>query len=157
MSRRKPPDERMAAITPFGLRMQPDLKARIETAAEESGRSMNAEIIARLEQTFDQGDNTAAPLVQPIAEMVQSAVQEAMREQHMWTQKTILDAVIAVSDNGNIYPEILQEWSNDIRKQMINEGMEPPSEDIYKNLDEDAKKLMARRKRTAKSKNKTEE
>lgn len=41
-------------IAPFGLRMLPDLKEKIEQAARESGRSMNAEIVARLEQTFSQ-------------------------------------------------------------------------------------------------------
>lgn len=39
-------------IAPFGLRMLPDLKEKIEQAARESGRSMNAEIVARLESSF---------------------------------------------------------------------------------------------------------
>lgn len=39
-----------ATINPFGLRMQPDLRERMEAAAKESGRSLNAEIVARLEQ-----------------------------------------------------------------------------------------------------------
>ena len=39
-------------IAPFGLRMLPDLKEKIEQAARESGRSMNAEIVARLERSF---------------------------------------------------------------------------------------------------------
>jgi hypothetical protein len=41
-------------IPPFGVRMQPDLKARLEAAAKDSGRSLNAEIVARLERTIDQ-------------------------------------------------------------------------------------------------------
>ena len=40
-------------IAPFGLRMLPDLREQIEAAAKASGRSMNAEIIARLQQSFD--------------------------------------------------------------------------------------------------------
>lgn len=43
-------------IAPFGVRMQPELKARLEAAAKETGRSMNAEIIARLEQSFAPSD-----------------------------------------------------------------------------------------------------
>ena len=39
----------MANITPFGLRMQPDLKAAVEQSARENNRSLNAEIVARLE------------------------------------------------------------------------------------------------------------
>ncbi|RUT32621.1 Arc family DNA-binding protein [Arsenicitalea aurantiaca] len=36
-------------ITPFGLRMQPELKATVENAARGNNRSMNSEIVARLE------------------------------------------------------------------------------------------------------------
>lgn len=43
----------MAAIAPFGLRMQPDLKDRVEKAAKTNNRSMNAEIVYRLEQALD--------------------------------------------------------------------------------------------------------
>lgn len=39
-----------ANIPPFGLRMQPELKEQIEKAAKAAGRSMNAEIVARLQQ-----------------------------------------------------------------------------------------------------------
>ncbi|WP_104492730.1 Arc family DNA-binding protein [Paracoccus denitrificans] len=37
---------------PYGLRMPPDLKARVKAAAEANNRSMNAEIVSRLEETF---------------------------------------------------------------------------------------------------------
>ena len=39
-------------IAPFGVRMPPDLKSRVETAANKSGRSINAEIVTRLQQSF---------------------------------------------------------------------------------------------------------
>ena len=39
-------------IPPFGLRMPDELKARIQKAAQTNHRSMNAEIIARLERSF---------------------------------------------------------------------------------------------------------
>lgn len=41
-----------SAIAPFALRMQPNLKAALEEAASASGRSLNAEIVARLEQSL---------------------------------------------------------------------------------------------------------
>lgn len=47
-----------AHITPFGVRMQPDLKERLEKAAQESGRSLNAEVVARLEQSFEPREST---------------------------------------------------------------------------------------------------
>lgn len=43
---------RVADIPPFGLRLQPDLKRKLEDAAKASGRSLNAEIASRLEGTF---------------------------------------------------------------------------------------------------------
>ena len=39
-------------IAPFGVHMPPDLKSRVETAANKSGRSINAEIVTRLQQSF---------------------------------------------------------------------------------------------------------
>jgi len=41
-----------ANIPPFGLRLQPELKERIEQEAKAAGRSMNAEIADRLERSF---------------------------------------------------------------------------------------------------------
>lgn len=39
-------------IAPFGLRMQDDLRTMLEDAAKISGRSLNAEIVARLRGSF---------------------------------------------------------------------------------------------------------
>ncbi|HFQ7397126.1 Arc family DNA-binding protein [Pseudomonas aeruginosa] len=39
-------------ITPFALRMTPALREKVEQSAKENHRSLNAEIVARLEQTF---------------------------------------------------------------------------------------------------------
>lgn len=39
-------------ITPFALRMPPDLRAKVEDSARQNKRSLNAEIIARLESGF---------------------------------------------------------------------------------------------------------
>jgi hypothetical protein len=40
------------SIAPFGLRMLPELRAKVEASAKESGRSMNAEVVARLEASY---------------------------------------------------------------------------------------------------------
>jgi len=39
-------------IAPFGVRMPPDLKARVKAAADANNRSMNAEIVNALEQLY---------------------------------------------------------------------------------------------------------
>lgn len=42
----------MRNINPFGLRMQPELRAKLEESARANGRSLNAEITARLEHSY---------------------------------------------------------------------------------------------------------
>lgn len=39
-------------IAPFGVRMPPDLKDRVAAAAKSNNRSMNAEIVATLEEKY---------------------------------------------------------------------------------------------------------
>ena len=38
----------MREIAPFGVRMPPELKARLQTEAKANGRSLNTEVVARL-------------------------------------------------------------------------------------------------------------
>ena len=42
-------------IAPYGLRMPPDLKERVQSAADRNNRSMNMEIVAALEEAFPSG------------------------------------------------------------------------------------------------------
>lgn len=55
MTRSKPDNEKIGAIAPFGLRMLPELRAKIDHACIQSGRSMNAEIVARLNESMSGG------------------------------------------------------------------------------------------------------
>ncbi|KAA9158501.1 Arc family DNA-binding protein [Delftia sp. BR1] len=64
-------------IAPLGLRMLPQMRERIEQAARESGRSLNAEIVHRLAQTL--GEDFAAE--QPAAQPVLAEMLAQMREQ----------------------------------------------------------------------------
>lgn len=51
--------KKKAEINPFGLRMDEELRKKIKAAAEDSGRSMNAEIVHRLMQSFTAGELSA--------------------------------------------------------------------------------------------------
>jgi len=51
-------EARTRDINPFGLRMQSDLKERLDREAKISGRSLNAEIVHRLLLSFDNQDGT---------------------------------------------------------------------------------------------------
>lgn len=48
--------QKTSHISPFGLRMQPELRAKVEGAATKAGRSMNAEITFMLEDYFNNVD-----------------------------------------------------------------------------------------------------
>lgn len=67
-------------IVPLGLRMPPDLKEQIEQAAKASGRSMNAEIVARLQASFEAGQDTSH-MKAFFMETLQQAVDEIIKEQ----------------------------------------------------------------------------
>ena len=41
-------------INPFGVRMPPEVKAELDKLAEQNRRSLNAEIVVRLEQSIRQ-------------------------------------------------------------------------------------------------------
>lgn len=59
-------------ITPFGLRMPSDLKARVDAAAESNGRSINAECVARLQESFEaRADISALPVGVLLDEIIQ--------------------------------------------------------------------------------------
>lgn len=68
----------MANIPPFGLRMQPDLKATLEAAARQNNRSLNAEIVLRLEDSFQARDimGEQAKAVLKLTQALDSALSE---------------------------------------------------------------------------------
>lgn len=61
----------------FRLRIPEDLKLRIEASSNESRRSMTAEIVARLEETFRQDDEfPAGPDHDGILEMLKKEISD---------------------------------------------------------------------------------
>lgn len=67
-------------IVPLGLRMPPELKERIESEAKKNGRSMNAEIVARLQESLEPQQDTAH-MKAFFMETLQQAVEEIIKEQ----------------------------------------------------------------------------
>lgn len=57
-------------IAPFGLRMPAEMKAEIEAAAASNGRSMNAEIVARLERSLGSRRGNASQVLAKIIEIL---------------------------------------------------------------------------------------
>lgn len=58
----------MREIAPFGVRMRPELKARLEAVAKANGRSLNAEVIARLMSSLERTEPAGAKAEQNTSE-----------------------------------------------------------------------------------------
>lgn len=56
------------------MRLQPELKSRLEDAATKAGRSLNAEIAARLEESFEAQEDARLAVV-PIMEKLDALTQ----------------------------------------------------------------------------------
>lgn len=71
-------------ITPFALRMPPEMRSKVELAAKKNHRSLNAEISARLETTFALDDHMAemrAGSHADVSDMIDSIIAENSRFQ----------------------------------------------------------------------------
>lgn len=77
-------------IAPFGVRMQPDLRFKLEESAAANGRSMNAEIIARLEQSFSVQNQFDAAAVSAIIEQTIKSTLENIEPKNFSYKKSIL-------------------------------------------------------------------
>jgi len=74
-------DERqpIANITPFGLRMQPDLKARLEDEAKRHNRSLNSEIVERLANSLARDEVRAETVIRELLHVLQNNADDADR------------------------------------------------------------------------------
>lgn len=66
---RKPTD-----IIQVNLRLREDMRRRLAREAEKNNRSINAEMVARLEASFAAESRTAMELLEDLRESVQSAI-----------------------------------------------------------------------------------
>ncbi|WP_329754995.1 Arc family DNA-binding protein [Stenotrophomonas maltophilia] len=60
-------------ITPFPVRLSRELRERLDASAKEAGRSLNAEIVQRLEASFGHNKRTAFELLRRTIEVVTSS------------------------------------------------------------------------------------
>lgn len=82
-------DEPMRNINPFGLRLQPHLRSKLEDAAEASKRSLNAEISARLEESFQDDTPVVTGLVP--ANKARKIAAEARKQLAVSVRQKIID------------------------------------------------------------------
>lgn len=61
----------------FKLRLPPELKAKIEAVASDNNRSMNAEMLVRLEASFERETAAAERIAEQAVEMIRRRLDEA--------------------------------------------------------------------------------
>lgn len=66
-------DSRPKQLPPYGLRLPPDLKARIQASADNATRSLHAEIIHTLEEAYPPPDSDIQEVLSKIVD-IQSMV-----------------------------------------------------------------------------------
>lgn len=91
MSANKHPD--------FRVRIPEDLKEKIRVSANEQNRSMGADIVARVEQTFKQEDNSLVPSASNA--LIITAMYQTLREEgytHEKAEQVITDSVKKLLD-----------------------------------------------------------
>ena len=76
MSAPKTPEDRVASITPFGLRMPATLREDLQRWAVLNKRSLNAEILDRLERTLsgDYPSHDGLSVTQPAPERLKKGI-----------------------------------------------------------------------------------
>lgn len=83
----------------YKLRMPHELKDKIKSSAENKNRSMNADIVARLEQTFKQEDTSLVPSASNA--LIITAMYQTLREEgytHDKAEQVITDSVKKLLD-----------------------------------------------------------
>lgn len=79
--------------TQHKLRMPPELKERLFTSAKEMNRSLNAEIVARLEKSFEEGNDNKDSFNQLMNEFVQLFLELKNNQSEMIELKRKVDAL----------------------------------------------------------------
>ena len=66
--------ERKTGRAQVGLRVSEEMRQRLEEAAKNSGRSINSEIVSRLDQSFETEDRLGGPRLSEVVERIAEAM-----------------------------------------------------------------------------------
>ena len=98
--------EEKQRITPYPLRMEHELRQQVEEAAKTSGRSTNAEIVARLQSSFqkDASERHAMLVANRVPELMSRFGVEAIRGQLSMLARDIsrLDREVAILESRRV-------------------------------------------------------
>ena len=106
----------------FKLRLTPELKNSIETAASANNRSMNAEIVARLEESFRVWLQLS--LSQDLAERIMAAEPELQEEARFLATKTAIGTLEKLFPQAPSRFHHLAQMSHSFEKALASSGVE---------------------------------
>lgn len=96
MSVRKPDEEKIGSVAPFGLRLLPELRQRLEEAASRHGHSLNREITRRLERSFDLDPGDETRLKTTIEDAIKDVLGEVLKERREVTDVDLVNDSFAL-------------------------------------------------------------
>lgn len=110
-------------ISPFGLRMQPALREQVEQAAKANARSLNQEIISRLEQSFRSTDaiNTLSSAAMQALSGVDDS-NEIIRRMN--------EIIMAQSTIHELQGEVINSLMQDLQKPVRKKASDMTKEDL---------------------------
>ena len=86
--------------TQYKLRMPPELRDKLKSASEQNHRSMNAEIVARLEKTVRDDEIESNPRAVQIPDLPERSDYVDIRK-HLLDAVAQLDALLKLDDEEN--------------------------------------------------------
>ncbi len=101
-------------IAPFGVRMAAELKEKIEQASKNNGRSMNAEVIHRIELTFnpESGLGSVEKGEIPTPELARTMANEARASIERLARQHVIDQISKAVKRANtvLYLDFYEEF-----------------------------------------------
>ncbi|WP_409309632.1 Arc family DNA-binding protein [Pseudomonas putida] len=116
-------------ISPYPIRMPPELRALLESSANHGARSLHAEIIARLWSTFRKNDIARQNLGLPFAEEVDDHLAREQKTSGVDKSKLIESSLLGA---GVTREELLDAVSSAIESALSGLGAFPPAPDNAK-------------------------
>lgn len=121
-------------IAPFGLRIPPDLKDRIQAAASAANRSMNAEIIATLEDVYPEPSDIAklTSKIKTLTYRLETAADAQERSKVKAALKaTFQEAALAFSADPE-FLNVLEEYLSRRRERLVSSPLGVHPDDLPK-------------------------
>lgn len=125
MSVKKPDEKLVRGINPFGLRMLPELRQKLEEACRISGNSMNTEIVERLNRSFEL---SSAP---PDVDLSDPVVQKAMVQRMQEVMGQVVEDMREEQRIANGMPLLLKWWERNPEERALYDQLSDDEQDEY--------------------------